>query len=104
MRWRLLMVVAVGIMAAAAATPPALAVTPGAELDQSQDVTEGCLTFTSGTTVGQVFTAGVSGRLSDVLLTLGNASGATDSVHVVLTGVDGSGHPDLSNELGSLTL
>ena len=43
MRWRLLMVVTVGIMAAAAATPPALAVTPGAELDQSQDVTEGCL-------------------------------------------------------------
>ena len=35
-----------------------------------------------------MFTAGVSGRLSDVLLTLGNASGATDSVHVVLTGVD----------------
>ncbi len=104
MRWRLLKLVVFGIVAAALVTPVALAVAPDAEIDQSQGLTEGCVTFTAGTMIGQVFTAGVSGRLSDVLLTLGNASGAVDSIHVILAGVDGSGHPDLSKALASLDL
>jgi len=96
--------IALGMVVAAVVVPAALSMNPDAQIDQSQDSTEGCVTFTPGTIIGQVFTAGVSGRLSDVLLTLGNASGAVDSVHVALTGTDGSGHPDLSNELGSLSL
>lgn len=104
MRSRLLKLVLLGIVAAAVMTPAAFSVTPGATLDQSQDVTEGCATFTPGTRIGQVFTAGVSGRLSDFLLTLGNASGAVGFVHVVLTGVDGSGLPDLSAEIASVDL
>ena len=85
-------------------SPSAGAVTPGASLDQSQDTIEGCAQFTSGVVIGQVFAAGVNGRLSDLLLTLGNSSGATDPLRVQLTRVDGSGFPDLTAVIGSVVL
>ena len=46
----------------------------------------------------------MSGGLSNLMLTLGNSSAATDSLHVELTGVDGAGHPDLTGVIGSLDL
>ena len=104
MRMRLAKLAALGVVAAAAATPAAFAITPDSHIDQSQTLTEGCVTFTPTLTVGQVFTAGVSGRLSDVVLTLGNSSAAVGSVHVALTGVDGAGHPDPAAEIAGLDL
>ena len=94
MQMRLAKLAALGLVAAAALTPAALAITPDSQVDQSQTVTEGCLTVTPALIVGQVFTAGVSGRLSDVVLTLGNTTAAVGSLHVGLTRTDGLGHPD----------
>lgn len=104
MRMRLTKLAALGVVAAAALTPAALATTPDSQIDQSQTVTEGCVTFTPSLIVGQVFTAGVSGRLSDVVLTLGNSTAAVGSLHVALTGTDGAGQPDLAEEITALDL
>ncbi len=94
----------VGAAVAAVLSPSAGAVAPGATVDQSQALTLGCAAFTPGFVIGQVFTAGFSGRLSDVDLTLGNSAGASGPLHVTLTHVDGAGHPDLAAEIASLDL
>ena len=104
MPMRLAKLAALGVVAAAALTPAALAITPDSQVDQSQTVTEGCLTVTPALIVGQVFTAGVSGRLSDVVLTLGNTTAAVGSLHVALTRTDGLGHPDLATEIAGVNL
>ena len=99
---RLAVFVALGMVVAAVAVPAAFSVNPEAQIDQSQGTTEGCVTFTPGTLIGQVFTAGVSGRLSDLLLTLGNSSGAAGAVRAVLTGVDGASQPELAAEIARI--
>lgn len=104
MHARTVLIAAVAALIAAVLSPAAGAVSPGASLDQSQDTVEGCAQFGAGTVIGQVFTAGVSGGLSNLMLTLGNSSVATDPLHVELTGVDGAGHPDLTGVIGSLDL
>lgn len=105
MRARLVVVAALaGALIVAVLSPSAAAITPGASLDQSQDTIEGCAQFSTGVVIGQVFTAGVNGRLTDILLTLGNSSGATDPLRVQLTRVDGSGFPDLTAVIGSAVL
>jgi hypothetical protein len=96
--------VILGVVVAAVLSPSAGAVAPGADLDQNQGTVEGCVQFGTGVVIGQVFTAGVSGRLSDLMLTLGNSSSASDPLHVELTRVDGAGHPDLTAVMGSLNL
>ena len=104
MRLRLVMFAVLGVVVTAVVSPSALAIAPEAQIDQSQTLTEGCVGFTPGTMIGQVFTAGVSGRLSDVVLTLGNSAGASGPLHLVLTGVDGAGHPNLAAEIAGLDL
>ena len=104
MRIRLAKLAALGVVAAATVAPAALALTPDSQIDQSQTMTEGCVTFTPTEVIGQVFTAGLSGRLSDVVLTLGNSTGAVGSLHVALTGADGAGYPDLGTTIRSLDL
>ena len=87
-------------------SPFARDVTPGASLDQSQDTIEGCAQFTSGVVIGQVFAAGVNGRVSDLLVTLGN--GAHEAHHpdirdmpaVYRQGYDESARGDPSPALG----
>ena len=104
MRPRQVMFAALGVVVAAVVSSSALAITPDAQIDQSQTLTEGCTGVTPGATIGQVFTAGMSGRLSDVVLTLGNSAGASAPLHLVLTGVDGAGHPNLAAEIASFDL
>ena len=102
MRIRFLTLAAAGALVAAVLSPSADAIPPDAAVDQSQNMTEGCVNFTPGVMIGQVFTAGTSGGLSDALLMLGNSTGATGPVHVSVTAVDGSAHPDLAAELASV--
>ena len=104
MRARLGLIITVGALAAGALSPSAAALDPGASLDQSQSTVEGCGQFPTGFTIGQVFTAGTTGRLSDLLLTLGNSAGATDLLRAQLTRVDGAGFPDLTAVLGEVIL
>ena len=104
MRARFGLIAVVGALVAGALVPSAAAIDPAASLDQSQPTVEGCAHFATGVVIGQVFTAATNGRLSDLLLTLGNSASATDPLRVELTRVDGAGFPDLTAVLGSIDL
>ena len=88
---------------------PAQAASPGAVLDQS---TTG-VTNTSADVArahswsrAQTFTAGYSGSLTDVVVTLRKTVflGAAGNVRVAITGVTGGGAPNTSAELASATI
>ncbi len=92
---RLLLTLAVSISTAAgllAVAPTALAATPVGTLDQSFTIDNGSAYGVSGyRSVAQTFTAGVSGKLSSVSVSLnGGPSGNTD-ITVELAALDGPG-------------
>lgn len=90
-------------LVALAVGPTAFAITPGAQLDQSQTVIDDGGPLEPGLVFGQTFTAGVSGGLTDIVVTLSN-SGATENLRAVVTRVDGTGAPDLSSVLATVDL
>ena len=92
------------VVAACAWSGSALAITPGAQLDQSQGMIEGNADIVPGIIIGQTFTAGISGQLTEISITLANPFAATSPLHAVLTGVDGAGQPDLATATASLDL
>lgn len=95
---------AIAVIAFLVAVPTALAVTPGAQLDQVQTEVEGSVGIVPGVLIGQTFTAGKSGGLTDIVVTLANSGGASGSLHAVLTRLDGAGSPDLASVIASVDL
>jgi hypothetical protein len=77
------------------------AVTPGAVLDQHNNVIEGSITLTTGMAVAQTFTAQRTGVLSDVVLSLGVPAPTSDPLLVSIIRLTPTGEPDEGSVLAT---
>jgi hypothetical protein len=98
---------ALSLLAAVVAAPPALAVTPGAQLDQSAAgavTTNDFVSRLHAVGVGQTFTAGRSGLLTDVVVRLSQVTAGTPgAIQAQITAVAG-GVPDTGAVLATESL
>jgi hypothetical protein len=97
------------VMTAVVWAAPGWAATPGSQLDQSSagsQTTFGLVSLVHSAEAAQTFTAGRTGRLTDVVVNLAQdiAELNPGDVLVRLTGVTGGGAPDTSAVLASATV
>jgi len=88
----------------------AAATTPGAQIDQSSpsivNSQNGLVSQADASRSSQTFTAGVSGRLTDVTLAVSNQAGlgSAGDLRAAINPVDGAGNPNLAAELAVSTV
>lgn len=103
-------VVCVAATAMALTATAAAATTPGAQIDQSSPSTaapnSASISQAHGESASQTFTAGTSGRLTDVTVAVRNEPiwGSSGSLRVAINPVDGLGDPNTAVELAVATV
>jgi len=103
---RIAVTLAVALLASVGtAVRNAAAATPGSVVDQTQTTNSGSAIFTSSSwTLGETFTAGISGPLTDVDLYAASTAAGAPNLQVTITTVDGGGNPQPGNVLASTTI